>query len=166
MNIDTIHCSSSQVSQASHHPIQHFNISKSHTHAGCPHMQVGELLLEDVLGRCFFPSPLTGAVEDVGNSSPAHSSCFPAQQAEQGWYLWGGWKAPFRNRGVGRLPAVVLCLPVLCGIACVPSAERVVAQYLFQSRGQWAGRSEVLGGKRRWGRDGNGGWSALHPGRG
>lgn len=36
MNIDTIHCSSSQVSQAIHQPTEHFKISRNHTHAECP----------------------------------------------------------------------------------------------------------------------------------
>lgn len=111
----------------------------------------------------FLPSALAGA-EGVGNSSPAHSSCFPASHAEQRQYLLGGWEAPIGDRRVGRLPTVVLGLPVLCWIACLPSAEGVVAQRFFQCRGQWAGGSEVLGGNGGRGRDGNGGWSALHPG--
>lgn len=52
---------------------------------------------------------------------------------------------------------MVLGLPVLCWIACLPSAQRVVAQRFFQCRGQRAGGSEVLRGNGGRGRDGNGG---------
>lgn len=38
--------------------------------------RLGSSFLENGMGWCFFPSPLTGAVENVGNSSPAPSSCF------------------------------------------------------------------------------------------
>lgn len=37
-----IHCCSSQVSQAIHHTMQHFRISRSHRHAGSPQLQAGE----------------------------------------------------------------------------------------------------------------------------
>ena len=52
---------------------------------------------------------------------------------------------------------MVLGLPVLCWIACLPSAEGMVAQRFFQCQGQRARGSEILGGKGgRW-RDGKGG---------
>lgn len=89
-------------------------------------MQVGGLIPGKWGGGV--PSHLhSRAVEDMGNGSPGYSSRCPARHAEERQYLWGGWEAPFRDRGVGGLPAVVLCLPVLCGVACVPSTEGVVA---------------------------------------
>lgn len=122
-------------------------------------------MLQYRVSQSFLLPPLTGAVEVQESSALPCSSCLTAQHAEWYQYLWGGREAPLRNGGAYGLPAVILGLPVLCGVAHVTSVEGVIAQGLFQRRGQWAGRSEVLGRNGWWGRDRNGWWSALHPWR-
>lgn len=142
----------------------HFKTSRNQPRAGCAqHAGWGAHSWKVGWGDVSsISAPRGSGGHEKQQPCPLH--LLPSVALGTGQYLWGGWEAPFRDRGTGRLPAVVLCLPVLCRIACIPSAEQVVAQCLFQGRGQWAGRSEVLGGNRWWGRDGDRGWGVLHPG--